>query len=123
MADQQQTATSAYYDDPVMYDVVGACYEVHRELKWVLYERAYKLALTHLLTKRGHKAVMEAPMDFFFQGDCISTGLRPELQTYMLLTRMPLVLLVNFHARNLRNGGLFSKNIREIRQYFNLPPE
>ena len=127
--------------------MVGACFDVHRELKWVLYERAYKLALVHALTKRGHKAIPEAPVDIFFQGERIPSGLyadilvddrfiieikavdeiKPEhhfqLNTYMLLTKVPLGLLVNFHARDLRKNGIFRKNLKEIQEYYQLPTD
>lgn len=138
---------SIYADDPLMYDVVGACFEVHRELRWALYERAYRIALAHLLAKRGHKVVQEAQADFFFQGEKLSTGLfidilvddrliielkatecvKPEhhdqLHTYMLLTKKPLGLLVNFHARDLRKDALYRKYIDEVREFYRLPAE
>lgn len=136
--------SSPYFNDPLMYEVVGACFTVHKELKWALYERAYQLALVHLLTKLGHKAVTEAPIDFFFQGDRISSGLRADIlvddrliietkcvdeltsehhfqiHTYMLLSKLPLGLLVNFHAHNLRDKGIYRKSLESIQKFYNL---
>lgn len=140
-----EVKTGAYRQNQLMYEVVGACIEVHKELKWALYEKAYQLALVHLLKKRGHEVVAEAPIDFYFQGEKLSSGLRADilvdnqliielkaveeltsehhfqLHTYMMLSKIPYGLLVNFHARDLVRDGLFRKSLDQIRAHYGLP--
>ena len=115
----------SFGENSLVYEAVGACLEVHKELKWALIEKAYQKALAHVLRQKGHKVIEEAPVKFRYKGELIPNGFRvdllvddqliielkatdeikPEhhaqLQTYMLLSNIPMAYLLTFILKSL----------------------
>ena len=108
-----------------VYDIVGACMEVHRELHPGLQEVVYQEALMYELQDKGipferevrlpiqykgHTLDKYYQMDFVCYGDIIlelkaanafTDEHRFQLFTYLRLTKKPVGLLINFGEKSL----------------------
>ena len=108
--------------------LIGAAIEVHRHLGPGLLEGAYQQALAHELSLRSIPFEREVPFPVTYKGRTFDCGFRldllvagalvveikavaallpvheAQLLTYMKLGGFRVGLLVNFHARLLRNG-------------------
>jgi GxxExxY protein len=103
-----------------VYDIIGCCQEVHRELgPWLneyVYQEALKVAFEEKripfekefyfqVSYHGHPLAHRHYMDFLCKGDVVveckavaSLGVeqRQQLWNYMRLTRKPIGVLINF---------------------------
>lgn len=108
--------------------VVDAAMHVHSALGAGLLERAYHVALQHLLTKRGHTVRSEVVMPVTFDGLVIDVGFRADLVvdecvlveikavsnlhpvhlaqmlTYLKFAPCEVGLIINFNVPHLRDG-------------------
>ena len=135
--------TKAYLKD-LVYKVIGAAIEVHKELGPGLLESVYQKCLEHELTLRGIKFISEIPVHVNYKGVCVNTDLRCDLfvenilpvelkstdgfipineaqtLTYMKLLSGPKGLLLNFNVSNIFKEGQ-KTFVNEL--YRNLPDE
>ena len=112
----------------IMYDAIGCCLKVHKELGTKVLERAYLLALQYELRQLGYKAEEEIDIDMHYKDAVFTKAFRADLivndqliielkatkelepqhhsqlRTYMQLGRFPYGLLVNFHSPYLMKG-------------------
>ena len=124
----------------IMYDVISAILEVHRQLGVGLFEKSYKFALLHELRLRGYKAEEEQAIDIRYKGEVIKEAYQADiivddmliielkateklnkyhhaqLQNYMLLSGKPYGVLVNFHEMDILKGGISRKSLLEIEE-------
>jgi GxxExxY protein len=108
--------------------IVGAAIEVHRTLGPGLLEGAYEACLAHELALRGHSIERQRILPVTYKGVTVDHALRidlivddavivelkavsevmpaheAQLLTYLRLSGYDVGLLLNFHARLLRNG-------------------
>ena len=108
--------------------VIGACIEVHRALGPGLLESAYEQCLAHELRLMGIPFQTQRPVPVNYKGVRLDYGYRldfvvqdalivevkaveqlskvheAQLLTYLRLTRIPVGILVNFHAEAIRRG-------------------
>jgi GxxExxY protein len=108
--------------------ILGAAIAVHRELGPGLLEHAYTACFAHELAARGHAVVQQQPLAIEYQGLRIDGAFCPDflvdgaivvelkavdrllpvheaqLLTYLRLSRLPVGLLINFHAPLLKHG-------------------
>ena len=113
---------------PIMYDVVGCCFKVHKKLGTHVLERAYKLGLMVELRRMGYEVKEEEFIDMYYDGEIIPKAFRcdllvngtlivelkateelnrehhSQLSTYMEMSHIPYGVLVNFHEPLLKNG-------------------
>ncbi len=108
----------------LVYDIVGAAMEVHKELKKGLLEAVYNEALCMELTKQGVVYSSEVELPIFYKGepmykkyrmDIVCSGVivelkavdaltaehRAQLFNYLRLTQKPVGLLINFGENQL----------------------
>lgn len=114
--------------DNLTFDVIGAAMEVHSVLGPGLLESLYQKAMFKELLLRGHKVILEKPVDVFYKGEKISDNLRIDLfvddelivelksieqinpihykqtSTYLRLLNKPIGLLINFNEISLKDG-------------------
>ena len=55
-------------EEALTYSIIGAFFEVHRELGFGFRERIYSLALERALIERGHKVAREVAVMTYFHG-------------------------------------------------------
>ena len=122
-----------------MYDIVGAIYEVHKELGAGLNEYCYQEGLEMQLDEQGtpfrremtfhpsyHGKPMQATylLDFLCKGDIIveckavddlDNNMRSQLYNYMRLLKQPCGIIVNFASKLVRVERYFyDKETNEI---------
>ena len=109
-------------------DVVDPALMLHREIGPGLLESVYETLLAAELTRRGHLALRQQPIDFEFNGLRFESAFRvdllvntrlvveiksverlsgvhsKQLLTYLRLMKQPLGLLVNFGGETLKEG-------------------
>ncbi|MBO9623302.1 MAG: GxxExxY protein [Sphingomonas sp.] len=109
-------------------DVVDAALMLHREIGPGLLESVYESLLAAELTRRGHSALRQQPIDFEFNGSRFEGAFRvdllvnarlvveiksverlsgvhsKQLLTYLRLMKQPLGLLINFGGETLKEG-------------------
>ena len=114
--------------DELTYDVIGAAIEVHSLLGPGLLESLYQKAMFKELLLRGHKVILEKPVDVFYKGEKISDNLKIDLfvddelivelksveqinpihykqtSTYLRLMNKEIGLLINFNEISLKDG-------------------
>jgi GxxExxY protein len=109
----------------VVYNIIGAAMEVHRELNWGLLEPLYNEALHLELLNRGIENEREKLLHCFFKGQLLdkhyqmdmvvgdivvelksvselNSTHRAQLFNYLRLTKMPIGLLINFGQPSLQ---------------------
>jgi len=114
--------------DPLTEQVIGAAIEVHRELGPGLLESAYEACLCHELASRGLRLQRQVALPVRYKGVHLDCGYRldlvvedrvvvevkaveallpvmeAQLLTYLRLSGKRVGLLINFHARVLKDG-------------------
>lgn len=115
------------YQNRLSNEVIGACIEVHQELKPGFREERYKIALGHELNLRGIRYERERPYEIFYKG--LSLGHErvdfiiedqlileakvvekwapvheAQLLGYLKATGICLGLLINFNVALLKDG-------------------
>ena len=114
--------------DSLIYEAVGACFEVYNALGPGLLENVYEKALIQELKLRKLKVASQAPVDITYKGVTIGSDLRldiivedtliielksvenllpvhfKQVRTYMKLLDKPAGLLVNFDVSDFREG-------------------
>ena len=121
----------------LVYNIIGAAMEVHRELNWGLLEPIYNEALHRELLERGIENEREIQVPCFYKnqlldkryqmdllvGDVIvelksvselNSAHRAQLFNYLRLTKKPIGLLINFGQENLQGERYaYSKETNE----------
>ena len=115
----------AIYYKKLVFEIIGAAMEVHRELNWGLLEAVYSEALHMELTNRCIQNEVEKPLHCFYKNyelkkfyvmdivvediiielksvDKLSSAHRAQLFNYMRLTKKPIGLLINFGQPSLQ---------------------
>jgi GxxExxY protein len=110
--------------------ILGACFDVSKELGAGFLESVYQKALLVALQQRGLQVVSQAPLEVTFRGQCVGTffadvlvesvvivelkavdALLPEHQTqvinYLRATGIPVGLLVNFGRPRIQYRRLY----------------
>lgn len=114
--------------DDLTFEVIGAAMEVHSVLGPGLLESLYQKAMFKELLLRGHKVILEKPVDVFYKGEKISDNLKIDLfvddelivelksieqinpihykqtSTYLRLLNKEIGLLINFNEISLKDG-------------------
>jgi len=112
----------------LIYDAIGASFEVYNALGPGLLESVYEKALIHELKLRGLKVSSQVPVEIVYKGETIGADLRldiivndtliielksveslmpvhfKQVRTYMKLLDKPAGLLVNFDVSDFKNG-------------------
>lgn len=114
-------------DDPLAYEILGACLDVHRELGPGLLESNYQEAVGIALTMRGLEWTAQVALRAFFAGRELSQSYRADfvvgpvllelksvrrirgvhlaqVQTYLRWSGCRTGLLVNFNRDHLMSG-------------------
>ena len=115
-------------NDKLIYDAIGACFEVYNTLGPGLLESVYENALIQELKLRGLKVESQVPIDIEYKGVSVGTDLRldilvedeliielksvealmpvhfKQVRTYMKLLNKPQGLLVNFDVSDFKQG-------------------
>lgn len=121
-------------EDKVIYDIIGACRNVNRQLGYGLVERVYQMALIIELKKLGYEVEEEVYIDFKYGGVVVDKAFRidllvnkniiveikalselppvsfNQLYTYLKLTNLKYGLLVNFGEFYFNKRGTFKIN-------------
>ncbi len=116
------------HENEISEKIIGAAIEVHKILGPGLLESVYEEAMCHELSLRGLKFSRQQSVPIIFKGIKLGTNLRldllveekviveikakellseidkPQLLTYLRLKDKKLGLLLNFHAKLLRDG-------------------
>ena len=113
--------------EDLAHEVIGAAIEVHRHLGPGLPECVYKKALSHELHLRGIPHICEQPVDIFYKGvpvgdgrvdilvddklvlelksvEALAPAHREQARAYLVVTKLPLALLINFNVPILKDG-------------------
>ncbi len=114
--------------DKLIYEVIGACYDVYNALGPGLLESVYEKALVHELRLRHLKVQSQVPVNLKYKGETIGSDLRldilvddlliielkavetlmpvhfKQVRTYMKLLDKPAGLLVNFDVSDFKKG-------------------
>lgn len=114
--------------DKLIYESIGACFEVYNALGPGLLESVYEKALLHELKLRGLNVCSQMPVDIVYKGVSVGADLRldiivedtliielksiealmpvhfKQIRTYMKLLDKPVGLLVNFDVGNFKDG-------------------
>lgn len=114
--------------DKLIYDVIGASFEVYNALGPGLLESVYEKALIHELKLRGLNVSSQVPVEIVYKGETVGADLRldiivndtliielksvetlmpvhfKQVRTYMKLLDKPAGLLVNFDVSDFKNG-------------------
>ena len=114
--------------DKLIYESIGACFEVYNALGPGLLECVYEKALLHELKLRGLNVRSQIPVEIMYKGVSVGTDLRldiivedtliielksvealmpvhfKQVRTYMKLLDKPAGLLVNFDVSNFKEG-------------------
>ena len=112
----------------LIYDAIGASFEVYNALGPGLLEGVYEKALIHELKLRGLKVSSQVPVEIVYKGETVGADLRldiivndtliielksveslmpvhfKQVRTYMKLLDKPAGLLVNFDVSDFKNG-------------------
>jgi GxxExxY protein len=112
----------------LIYDAIGASFEVYNALGPGLLESVYEKALIHELKLRGLKVSSQVPVEIVYKGEIVGADLRldiivediliielksveslmpvhfKQVRTYMKLLDKPAGLLVNFDVSDFKNG-------------------
>lgn len=112
----------------ILYDAIGASFEVYNALGPGLIESVYEKALIHELKLRGLKVSSQVPVEIVYKGEIVGADLRldiivediliielksveslmpvhfKQVRTYMKLLDKPVGLLVNFDVSDFKNG-------------------
>lgn len=121
-------------NDDYTQKIIGAAYEVHKELGFGFLEAVYGNALYKELTKQGMKCECQKPVDVFYKGELVGhyvpdmivedhvivelkavADLRPEhewqLVNYLKACQKEIGLLINFgHSVKVKRKLLTRKN-------------
>lgn len=114
--------------DRLIYQAIGACFEVYNALGPGLLESVYEKALMQELKLRGLSIKSQLPVDIVYKGVSVGTDLRldiivedtliielksvetlmpvhfKQVRTYMKLLDKPAGLLVNFDVNDFKTG-------------------
>lgn len=114
--------------EELTFDVIGAAMEVHSILGPGLLESLYQKAMSKELILRGHKVILEKPVEVFYKGEKVSDNLKIDLfvddelvvelksveqinpihykqtTTYLRLMNKQVGLLINFNEISLKDG-------------------
>ena len=114
--------------DKLIYEAIGASFEVYNALGPGLLESVYEKALKHELILRGLKVSSQVPVEIIYKGEPVGSDLRLDLivedmliieiksvealapvhfkqvRTYMKLLEKPAGLLVNFDVSDFKQG-------------------
>ena len=114
--------------DKLIYEAIGASFEVYNVLGPGLLESVYEKALIHELKLRGLQVSSQVPVDIVYKGVSVGADLRldiivedtliieiksvealapvhfKQVRTYMKLLDKPVGLLVNFDVGDFKNG-------------------
>ena len=112
----------------LIYDAIGASFEVYNVLGPGLLESVYEKALIHELKLRGLNVSSQVPVEIVYKGETVGADLRldiivndtliielksvetlmpvhfKQVRTYMKLLDKPAGLLVNFDVSDFKNG-------------------
>jgi GxxExxY protein len=112
----------------LIYDAIGASFEVYNALGPGLLESVYEKALIHELKLRGLNVSSQVPVEIVYKGETVGADLRldiivndtliielksvetlmpvhfKQVRTYMKLLDKPAGLLVNFDVSDFKNG-------------------
>ena len=112
----------------LIYDVIGASFEVYNALGPGLLESVYEKALIHELKLRGLNVSSQVPVEIVYKDETVGADLRldiivndtliielksvealmpvhfKQVRTYMKLLDKPVGLLVNFDVSDFKNG-------------------
>ena len=112
----------------LIYDAIGASFEVYNALGPGLLESVYEKALIHELKLRGLNVSSQVPVEIVYKGETVGADLRldiivndtliielnsvealmpvhfKQVRTYMKLLDKPVGLLVNFDVSDFKNG-------------------
>ena len=112
----------------LIYDAIGASFEVYNALGPGLLESVYEKALIHELKLRGLNVSSQVPVEIVYKGETVGADLRldvivndtliielksvealmpvhfKQVRTYMKLLEKPAGLLVNFDVSDFKNG-------------------
>ena len=112
----------------LIYDAIGASFEVYNALGPGLLESVYEKALIHELKLRGLNVSSQLPVEIVYKGEIVGADLRldiivndtliielksvealmpvhfKQVRTYMKLLDKPAGLLVNFDVSDFKNG-------------------
>ena len=112
----------------LIYDAIGASFEVYNALGPGLLESVYEKALIHELKLRGLNISSQVPVEIVYKGETVGADLRldiivndtliielksvealmpvhfKQVRTYMKLLDKPAGLLVNFDVSDFKNG-------------------
>ena len=112
----------------LIYDAIGASFEVYNTLGPGLLESVYEKALIHELKLRGLNVSSQVPVEIVYKGETVGADLRldiivndtliielksvetlmpvhfKQVRTYMKLLDKPAGLLVNFDVSDFKNG-------------------
>ena len=114
--------------DKLIYEAIGACFEVYNALGPGLLESVYEKALMQELKLRGLHVASQIPVDIIYKGVSVGADLRldiivedtliielkavealapvhfKQVRTYMKLLDKPAGLLVNFDVSDFKQG-------------------
>lgn len=114
--------------DKLIYEAIGACFEVYNALGPGLLESVYEKALMQELKLRGLNVAFQIPVDITYKGVSVGADLRldiivedtliielkavealapvhfKQVRTYMKLLDKPAGLLVNFDVSDFKQG-------------------
>ena len=112
----------------LIYEAIGASFEVYNALGPGLLESVYEKALIHELKLRGLNVSSQVPVEIVYKGETVGADLRldiivndtliielksvealmpvhfKQVRTYMKLLDKPVGLLVNFDVSDFKNG-------------------
>lgn len=112
----------------LIYEAIGASFEVYNALGPGLLESVYEKALIHELKLRGLSVSSQLPVEIVYKGETVGADLRldiivndsliielksvetlmpvhfKQVRTYMKLLAKPAGLLVNFDVSDFKNG-------------------
>ena len=112
----------------LIYDAIGASFEVYNALGPGLLESVYEKALIHELKLHGLNVSSQVPVEIVYKGETVGADLRldiivndtliielksvealmpvhfKQVRTYMKLLDKPVGLLVNFDVSDFKNG-------------------
>jgi len=112
----------------LIYETIGASFEVYNDLGPGLLESVYEKALIHELKLRGLNVSSQLPVEIVYKGETVGADLRldiivndtliielksvetlmpvhfKQVRTYMKLLDKPAGLLVNFDVSDFKNG-------------------
>ena len=114
--------------DNLIYEAIGACFEVYNTLGPGLLESVYEKALMQELRLRGLNVKSQIPVEIVYKGEVVGADLRldiiledtviielksvealapvhfKQVRTYMKLLDKPAGLLVNFDVSDFKQG-------------------